>query len=427
MHWYRQIFLFAIAAAVLSLFSVPAIASAETVDSIVVNVASDVPPPPRIVKRMTTSVTIVGEQILLGKTVGDVADRQSAYEKIIQEVFDRVLVGYSVQEVAIQPGIQTTILVKIMPWGDMVQDVSIEVDYGSLSPATADLVRKDMGDLNEKVRNLLVGLPIDAVDWAGSLAKTILREYLEAQLPEFRAGIDITSGTAAAVHISLLPQGPVIQDVQVSLRSKTIPNVLLLTARPDVEATAGELRGLPVAFVERHSSYFTGRIGTRAAQLPAARRYDLTLIPSLEPARETRVTLNAETDRYKVTLEGHLDMGRERDNTAIQLHAGKYISKRDETFMEVLFFPNSVTWKFFPGWEHRIGSNTNVGIKYNVSDNQAVLCLHQPLANDWSFRLERTPAAGHTEIGLRYRLHDFISVEYIFTNHDNWLRLVGDL
>ncbi|MBP1765239.1 MAG: hypothetical protein H6Q65_2297, partial [Firmicutes bacterium] len=307
------------------------------------------------------------------------------------------------------------------------RDVSVEIDYGAIPPASAGLIRQDIGDVNEKVRNLLIGLPIDAVDWAGSMSKTLLREYLEAQVPDFRAGIEIAAGPVTAVKISLLPQGPVVQDVQVSLRSKTIPNILLLTARPDVEDTAGELRGLPVSFVERHLSYFTGRIQQRASQLPAVRKYELTLTPVLEPGREAKVVLDAETDRYKVTLEGHLDMGRQRDNTAVQLHAGKYINKRDEAYMEVIFFPSQIAWQFMPGVFHRFGTNTNVGMKYNITDNQAVLCLNQPLSHDWSLRLERTPAAGHNEIGFRYRLHDFISLEYIITNNDNWLRLIGDL
>ena len=425
MHRRRELFLLVIAFA---LFFLPApAAAADTVDSISVNIVSDVPPPPRIVKRMTGSVTTVGEQILLGKTVSDVTDRQLGYEKIIQEVFDRVLVGYTVQEVALQPGARTLIQVTLVPWGDVVQDVSVEMDYGSLSPVAADLVRQDTGELTEKVRNMLVGLPIDAVDWAGSLSKTLLREYLQAQLPEFRAGIDITPGTTTAVKITLLPEGTVVQDIQLSLRSKTIPNVLLQTARPDVEATAGELRGLPVSFVERHSAYFINRIEKQAAQLPAVRRYDLTLNPTLEPARETKVTLNAETDRYKVTLEGHLDVGRQEDNTAAQLHVGKYIGRRDEAFLEVVFYPSEVSWQFMPGWEHRIGMNTNVGIKYNAGDKQAILCLNQPLAHNWSFRLERTPATGYSEAGIRYKFHDFISAEYVVTNHDNWLRLIADL
>ncbi len=424
--WCRQLVIWTIVVW-LNFFPVPAIAAAETVDSIVVNITSDVMPPARIAKRMTNSVVAVGEHVLLGKTVSDVTEKQAAYEKVVQEVFDRVLVGYMVQGVSIQPGTQTGIAITLVPWGDIVRDISVEVDYGAMPAASAGLVRQDMGDVSEKVRNLLVGLPIDAVDWAGSMSKTLLHEYLEAQLPDFRTGIEIIAGPVTTVKISLLPQGPVVQDVQVSLRSKTIPNVLLLTARPDVEATAGELRGLPVSFVERHLAYFASRIQQKASQLPAVRRYELALTPVLEPGRETKVVLDAETDRYKITLEGHLDMGRQRDNTAAQLHVGKFLNKRDEAYMEVVFFPSQIAWQFKPGVFHRFGTNTNIGMKYNITDNQAVLCLNQPLSHDWSLRLERTPASGQTEIGFRYRLHDFISMEYIITNHDNWLRLIGDL
>jgi len=30
------------------------------------------------------------------------------------------------------------------------------------------------------------------------------------------------------------------------------------------------------------------------------------------------------------------------------------------------------------------------------------------------------------EVGLRYKVHDFVSLEYIVNGQENWLRLIGN-
>ncbi len=120
-------------------------------------------------------------------------------------------------------------------------------------------------------------------------------------------------------------------------------------------------------------------------------------------------------------------MGKKEDNTALKLHAGKFMGPADELYTEVEFLPSSMTWKFSPGWSHRIGATTFAGAKYNVSDETAILWVNQYIAKDWMLRAERASKTGHLEMGIRYKVHDFLSAEYIFGDQDNWLRLIGHL
>ena len=250
---------------------------------------------------------------------------------------------------------------------------------------------------------------------------------MAAQLPEFRANFDIIPGARTVVKLSLAPMGATIQDVNVSLRSHTIPNVLMAVARPNVDSASKSLVGLPVAFVERHRDYFTAKITTTAAESIIAKRYRLTLTPVIKPGVDTEIALDAETDKYKVSLEGYMDMGRNTDNTSFRLHAGKNMSKQDEAFMEVNFVPSSVAWSFVPGWAHTISPTTKAGIKYDLSDKQGLVWLHQDISPNISLRLERTPALNKNEFAIRYKMHDFLSAEYIINKDDRWLRLVGNL
>ena len=411
----------------LSAWSGTGSAATETVDKIVVNVAAAELPTDRIVKRMTASIMAVGEQMLVGRTIVDVETNQAKYENLVRDIFNRVLVGYTVEQVSLSPGTSTGIVVNMRPWGDVVRDVSVEIDIGGLSPDVMALIKQDMGKVEDQVADVLIGLPVDSVEWAGGISKTVIRELLADQLPEFRSNLEITAGQHTIVKLSLIPTGPIINNVQLSLRSRTIPNILLAEARPPVREAAEMLRGLPVAFVERHKEYFSNKVQKTAANHPLVKTYGLILTPVVSPGVDTEITLQAETTKYRVILEGNLDMGRQHDNTSGKLHVGKFAGSRDEFFMEIKFIPTNMEWEFEPGWGHKFAENTVAGVKYNISDRESILWLDHSLGPNWTLRLEDTPKADYYEFGVRYKLHEFLSAEYVITEKENWLRLIANL
>lgn len=406
------------------------VAAGNTVDSITVQIIpSDaaLTTPARIAKRMSASVSTIGENVLLGHQVTEVMDKKNSYEKLVREVFDRILVGYSVKDVTISPGTVANIRVEVIPWGEVVNNVLLEVDYGTSSPELIKLINQDMGNVEEQINGVLIGLPIDAVEWAGGVSKGVIRELLASQLPEFRSNLEVIPGAQTVVKLSLLPQGVTIQDVKVSLRSQTIPNVLLLQARPKVTAVANSLTGLPAAFVDRHRDYFSSQLQATVAEQSIVKRYGLSVTPTIHAGANTDVTMNVETNKYNISLEGYLDFGREHDSTSAKLHLGKYTSSKDEAFMEVEFIPSTVHWRFMPGWGHQISQTTSAGFKYEISDKQEILWLKQSLGSNWQLRLERTPDENLNELGVRYKIHEFLSAEYVFAEKEKWLRLVGNL
>ncbi|HML89508.1 MAG TPA: hypothetical protein PKA28_13785 [Methylomusa anaerophila] len=426
----KVIWILAVASFFMSVPASHAYAAQSTQDevaAITVSITAVKPPPVRIVKRMSASVATVGEQMFLGRSVTDLETNSQSYSQLIKEIFDRVLVGYSVERVSISPGPTTHIAVNVTPWGDVVQDVALEIDFGRLSPELTDIIKQDMGSIEEKINDVLIGLPVDAVDWAGGVSKSVIREILADQLPEFKANLDIIAGQRTVVKLSLIPAGATVQAVNVSFRSHTIPQLLLLEAKPVVEKEVAVMRGLPVAFLERHRDYFTNTISSYAERQPLVKRYGVTITPVINPGEDTQVILQAETTKYRISLEGNLDIGRLQDNTSAKLHAGVFLNKKDEAFLEVSFLPSSVTWEFEPGWGHRLSSQTTAGFRYNFAHGQAKVWMTQDIGRNWSLRLERTPESGANEFAVRYKLHELLSAEYVFTNQENWLRLVGNL
>lgn len=397
------------------------------VEGIQVEIVATNVPSVKVMRRMSESVKTIGEHLLLGRSTIDVAARRDYYERLVRDVFDRVLIGYTVEKVEIDSAQLTQIKLTVVPWGDTVRNVKIRVDYSGIAPEAIALVKQDLGKLEMEIQAALVGLPVDAVDWATGVARELIREILQRQLPEFHFSLDVEAGRDTAVRLSLFPTGTIVREARVSLRSQTIPNLLLVHARPAIEEQARSMRGLPVAYLERHLAYFTERVRTTALADPVIRQFVLNVSPKVTPGQDTEVLVTVDTDRFRITAEVFLDTGKDRDNISAKAHLGQRIGKQDELFIELKVLPGMMTWEFMPGWGHQFGNDTWAGLRYRTNDREWVGWLEQGLGGRWSLRAERWSSLGRNEIGLRYKLHDFLSAEYVLTNDRSWLRMVGHL
>ena len=430
----RQIRITLVCGLVMSLYSgtgscAPAstILADPVVETVQVQVMAAAIPSTRVLRRMSESVKTIGEHLLLGRSTIEVSTRRDHYERLVRDVFDRVLVGYTVEKVEIEPAAVTQIRISIAPWGETVRTVSVQVDYSGMAPEAVKLVKLDMGKLEPDIQAALLGLPVDAVDWASGVARELIRELLRRQLPEFHFSLDVEAGRDTAVRLSLFPTGQVIKSAKVSLRSFTIPNLLLVHARPALELQVNSMRGLPVAYVERRLAYFTENIRLTTISDPLIRQFGLKVSPVIRPGADTEAAITVEAERFRITADVMLDIGRDRDNISGNAHLGQRISKQDEVFLELKVLPGMMTWEVMPGFGHQFGSDTWAGFRYRTNDKEWVAWLEQGLGGRWSVRAERWPNLKYTEIGLRYKLHDFLSAEFILTNERNWLRLVGHL
>lgn len=376
---------------------------------------------------MSESVKTIGEHLLLGRSTIEVAERREYYANLVREVFDRVLVGYTVEKVELDPGTRTRIRIYLSPWGETVRSVAVKVDYSGIAPEALGLVKADMGKMETEIQAALVGLPLDAVDWASGVTRELIRELLYRQLPEFHFSLDVETGRDTTVRLSLFPTGQLVREVKVSLRSTTIPNLLLVHARPAVEVQAQSMRGLPVAYVERRLSYFTERVRLATQNDPLIHQFGLKTMPLVRPGVDTEVAVSVEAEKYRITAEVLLDVGRDKENISGKAHIGRRWGAREEIFLEIKIMPGSMTWQTMPGWGHQFGADTRAGVRYRTNDREWVAWLEQGMGGRWSLRAERWPNLDRNEVGIRYKLHDFLSAELVLTNDANWLRLVGHL
>lgn len=403
------------------------IGAADTVDSIAVKIILHGTSSEKIVRRVSTSVKTIGEHVLQHRKISNVVEQKESHERTIKEVFDRVLVGYTVKNVAIVAGVRTEILVELLPWGDSVTEVKTQIDYAGFAKDAIPSIEQDVSKMEGQIQEALIGLPVDAVEWAGGVAREIISEILKNQLPEFHFSLDIQPAAQTIVRITLFPTAPVVRETHTSFHSSSVPNILVIHARPAVEEIARKLRGLPVAFVERKLQAFQAQVRDAVNQDIVVRKLGLKAEPLIKTGLETIVDIAIETNSYRISGEAYLDMGRAKDNFSGKGHVGRRIGSADEVFFEIKLTPGTMVWDFMPGWGHDFGQTTSAGYRYRMGDQQHIVWITQGLGPRWSLRAERIPGLSWNEVALRYRLHDFLSAEFVINNDMNWLRLVGHL
>ncbi|MBO5244761.1 MAG: hypothetical protein J6B02_01535 [Selenomonadales bacterium] len=381
-----------------------------------------------VVRRMQASVITVGDSLLMGKDVSAIEAHRAEYEGIIRDVFDRILVGYSVETASLRAGETTCITVRVSPWGDTIRSVRVETDFAGLSPSVADFVRSHVGSYEKTIESILLGLSVDSIDWATSVAKRTVNEQMAEDLPEFKAGFEVTGGRDTVIRLTFLPQGDIVKTVAVDLESTTIPHLVLWELRPKLETIAGDLVGLPVSYVARHQQFLCEEaVREVERKYPFIKKHGIVIVPTMNVGTKTDINLRVETTKYRIALESYLEMDKDDNNAKFKLHAGRYINARQEAFLDVEFSPGDIRWEFLPGWSYHANEKTWLGIKYNLNRGDEWLFLEEAVGKRWKLRAELCPRSGESEIGLRYRLYDLFSLEYVIREGDKWIRLIGNL
>lgn len=385
--------------------------------------------PVLVQQRMEKSVQVIAEQVLSGKpeSGGHEADAE-----LIREVFDKVLVGYTVERVSVDTDGTSAARVRVtlLPWSDTIRQVKVDTTIDGMPPVVEKMVRADLQNVDEVFEGALLGLPIAATDWTNGVLKQHLRDYLHGHLPEFRGDFDLVPEPDGVMRVKLTvyPVLPVVRTTDLSMRSETIPNFSLLGRRALLQEHADQMVGVPVAFIARHRTDFEAFLAQTMDTLPEFRRAAMRTKVTIDPGERLYIMSRSNTSQFRLRLTGWLDMGRSHQSSRdllFRLHAGAMLSGRDELFLQLDFLPQDVDWDWQAGYAHRLSGKGIGELRYDLRREAMVFGLKQYFLPKWWLRWEYRRADRSSETAVGHKLHDFLSVEAIADPHDNWLRLIG--
>ena len=410
------------------LLLMPQTASAATIEGVKVSVVDSTGRTGQaLTERMTASMQVVAEQLFLEKDTAQIESVKSDYARLLGEVGERALTGYKVEETVIKLGTSSEIILKLSPWLDVVNDVEVDLKFSGVDQEMSEVVLSKMPELKARIVKTVSGASVDAVDWAGGVLRQKVRQDMESMLPEFRASVDLSqTGKKVVVQVIVYPIGQTVHDVKFELLSETVPNILFMKTKERLHEEADELRGLPVDFVKKHRPELEKRLLTSVNEEKVVSLYSLKPTVTITPGTDTVVEIRMEADKYKIWIEGYGDSGRDENNLSGRAHLGKYISDNDELFAEFSVELENMEWEFAPGLAHRHGKTT-IAYARRITEHENNYRLEYDVSPKWRLRAEHFSGANINEFGARFRIHEFLSVEYVYSNDKPYLRLIGNL
>ncbi|WP_196607279.1 hypothetical protein [Pectinatus frisingensis] len=410
--------------------------AAETViddNNIGVNVISSGQLPLSVKDRMQDSVTVIARQLISGKTMEDIAANKSQYESVIKDVFNKILVGYTVKRVTITGNNDIAVSVELLPWDDTIKSVSVQVKTDGVSPEIGELALTDIKDIGSLFQADLYGLPIDAIDWTNGILKHSLNNFMLIHLPEFRADFEMNPGIATDVTVTIYPRMPVIRNIDLKMRSESMPNLYLLQERLFCQSQTDVLLGVPIAFVERHKKYFTTKIGNALDREAAFKAVDMHTSVDIVTGEKTYITTHSDAAKYNVNIEGWADFGRndnDNNNIMYRIHLGRYLMDKHEIFSQIFIKPQETQVDWAAGYYYHFSDKWRTGGRYFFADKTWSIDTQRIFNKRWSTRFDYLPAKSSWQGAIRYNVHDFIGLEYIWERDDGkddrWIRLIGN-
>ena len=380
-----------------------------------------------LLEKMSSSMQVVANQLFIDKDAGAVAAAAADYKRLLAEIGDRVFTGYEIVDVQLEAAPQTQITLLARPWSATISQPVIDLQFSGVEPETAAILAKRMPALRQQLETAISGASVDAGDWAGGVLRRMVRQEVEQALPEFRAAVDVLQERERTlVQVVIYPVGQLVTNIKYELRSEAIPNILLMELKYKYANECDKLRGLPVEYVKHRQKEIEQMLTAKLLAEQAVREFDLQPVVKLEPATNMAVSIMINSDKYKLWFEGYGDIGREKDNLSGKAHVGKFVSPKDEIFGEAEVILDNVDWQFGAGYSRYWGKSVwSYTRRMPMGDND--YRFEYNLSPKWRLRAEHFSGENRNEFGVRYRIHEFLSAEYVYGGKEFYMRIIGNL
>lgn len=382
-----------------------------------------------LLKKMNSSMQVVAEQLLLNKDVESTVAAKKEYERLFSEIGDRVFTGYELKQIEMNISQSTDLFVYLQPWNEIISNVKVDLQFSGVDLKSAAMLKKRIPNLEFELKQIITGASIDAVDWAGSILRNQVREKVEQALPDFKAAVDVINdekSKQALIQVVIYPVGQIVQDINYELHSESIPNIVLMKLKYRYAERCNELRGLPVSYVKRHQRELESIITEELNLEKIIQDFELQPKVSIIPGSDTNIDISLSTKKYKIWAEGYADLGRDKDNLSGKLHLGKYFSPKDELFVEEELITDNVHWSTSLGYARTWGKSV-WSYKRRIPEADNAYKFEYHFAPKWGVRMEHYSGNNRNEYALRYRIHEFLSCEYVYGGKESYFRIIGNL
>ena len=380
-----------------------------------------------LLNKMSNSMQLVAEQLLLERDTETILPVQQEYATLLSDIADRVLTGYYLQSTELTVDKESELVFEVKPWNASIRNVQVDLQFSGIEAQTSELLESKLPTLKKQLNDTIKGASVDASDWADGVLRKMVRQQVEQALPEFKVAVDLVNeANKTVVQVIIYPVGQLVRNVNYSLRSDAIPNILLMKLKHKYADECNKLRGLPVNYVQRQKAEIEEFLLNKLRNEPEILEYKLQPYVNITPDTDMGIEILISSDKYKIWFEGYGDIGRGEENLSGKAHIGKFISPKEEVFGEAEIITDDVDWNFGVGYTRYWGKSGWSYIR-RIPDGENNYKLEYYLAPKWRLRAEHFANKDRNEYGVRYRIHEFLSAEYVYGGDEFYLRIIGNL
>ena len=380
-----------------------------------------------LLNKMSNSMQLVAQQLLLDRDTEAILPAQQEYATLLSDIADRVLTGYYLQSTQLTVDKESELILQVRPWNTAIRNVQVDLQFSGIEEQTSELLESKLPTLKKQLEDTIRGASVDASDWADGVLRKIVRQQVEEALPEFKVAVDLVNeADKTVVQVIVYPVGQLVRNVDYSMRSDAIPNILLMKLTHKYADECTKLRGLPVIYVERQKQEIEEFLLNKLRNEPEIIKYELQPFVNITPDTDMDVEIIIDSNKYKIWFEGYGDIGRNEDNLSGKAHFGKFISPKEEFFGEVEIVLDDVDWNFGLGYTRYWGKSGWTYVR-RIPDGENNYKLEYNLDPKWRLRAEHFAKKNRNEYGVRYRIHEFLSAEYVYGGDEFYLRIIGNL
>lgn len=384
---------------------------------------------PLVEKRMQDSLKEITVQLLVGQKTDKLKAEKKAYQDLFADIADRVFNGYQVVAVELSVEPQTTLKMTLRPFGNILAPLTVSYSYSGVDSLWQPLVARYLDDITCDLPTLFHDMPQESLYWLNSVAKERVHKLASESLPDFKVIPQLyVPNNQPSLDLSVIPIGREVRSVELAVVSRNLPQMLFMDSKNHIQRVLNSLRGLPLAFLQKEQAQIVALLKQQIMQDEFFAKYKLVPQLQIDFKEDLKVIVTVDVADFNFWIKGYLDLGRSENSASGTVHLGYDFAKMQEIFLETNFYTDSIKWDFDVGITNNFTKKTNISYLRRLSHNgEDILRFEHKFTDKWAFRAERKRLAKENEFGLRYRVHEFLSAEYVFSNKENYFRLIANI
>jgi hypothetical protein len=384
--------------------------------------------PKPVLKRIKESAKSVSERAMLNRQVSEIKQVKTSLEKILQKIFNQVLIGFYVNEVKINVDVTTVVYISIISSEKVVKSVKLSLDLSSVHPRWQYLFEKNLPEIANYVSPLLLGIPVESSSWAQDIINPLIDSIFKVNtfFPGFSISVDLNFGEETILILKLKPEKPQIRDIKIKIFSKTIPSIGFGHFKEQIYPNSKLIIGLPVEFVKANTIFLKKEL-EKELNKKIYQKFYIKAKVDFEINETTYIFLQIDSLKYDAGIEGRFNIGiseEEKPTAEARGWIGKKFTKRDKVLLRLSLEPSQPSLTSEIGISHELIPDFPISLLFDIKEGEPILWSRFK-KEKWQIETNYSLDRGEKkEFAAGYKMRNFLRGEISFEREKSWVRLV---